>query len=169
MKMQFFTIPIRDPQSAADELNRFLASHRVVHTERQFVADGANSLWSICVSYLDGEERAPTGEKRPKKVDYRELLPEADFALFAKLRTLRKQIADHEGVPVYALFTNEQLAEIVRRRVSSLAGLAGIDGVGSARVDKYGAAFLRMLQEHLPTLSPPEPPRAEDETHSHLT
>jgi hypothetical protein len=45
MKMQFFTIPIRDPQRATDELNAFLSRHRVVHTERQFVADGANSVW----------------------------------------------------------------------------------------------------------------------------
>src|SRR5262245_55187018 len=165
MKMQFFTIPIRDPQHAAEELNRFLISHRVVHTERQFVADGANSLWSICVSYLDGEERPSAGDKRPKKVDYRELLPEADFALFAKLRTLRKQLADQEGVPAYALFTNEQLAEIVRRRVSSLAGLADIDGVGSARVDKYGAVFLRILKEQLLPGSSTGPKGATDEAH----
>ena len=31
--------------------------------------------------------------------------------MFARLRALRKERADGEGVPAYALFTNEQLAE----------------------------------------------------------
>jgi superfamily II DNA helicase RecQ len=57
------------------------------------------------------------------------------------LRTLRKTLADQEGVPAYALFTKEQLADMVRRPVLSLEGLAGIDGVGQARVEKYGDAF----------------------------
>jgi superfamily II DNA helicase RecQ len=151
MKMQFFTIPIRDPEPTTDDMNAFLASHRVVHTERQFVADGANSVWSICVSYVEGEGR-PAADKRNKKVDYREVLSEAEFSLFAKLRTLRKELAEHEGVPVYALFTNEQLADMVRQRVDALPGLASIDGVGKARVDKYGAAFVRLLEEHIPAL-----------------
>lgn len=152
MKMQFFLIPIRDPHDATDELNAFLSSHRVVHTERQFVADGANSLWSICVSYVEGDGRPGASDRRQRKVDYREVLPEADFAVFVKLRTLRKELADREGVPAYALFTNEQLAEMVQKRVVSLAGLSEIGGVGNARVEKYGAAFLLVLQESVPLL-----------------
>ena len=101
MKMHVFTIPIRDPQPANDELNTFLGRHRVVHIERQFVADGANSLWSICVSYVEGDER-PAINKRQKKIDYREVLPETEFAVFAKLRALRKELADQEGVPIYS-------------------------------------------------------------------
>ncbi len=54
MKMQFFSIPVLDPESASHALNAFLADHRVVQVERQFVANGANSLWSVCVSYVAG-------------------------------------------------------------------------------------------------------------------
>ena len=147
MNMQFFTIPMADPHAAAETLNAFLAAHRVVHVDRHFVAEGANSLWSICVSYIEGESRPPSAERRQqKKIDYREVLSEAEFATFAKLRALRKTLADQEGVPAYALFTNEQLADMVRRPVLSLAGLASIDGVGQARVEKYGSAFLQLLQ-----------------------
>ena len=56
-------------------------------------------------------------------------------------------------MPAYALCTNEQLAEMVRRPVQSLDSLAGIDGVGQARVEKYGGAFLRILKESLPALT----------------
>ncbi len=96
MHMRFFTIPLRDAQSTTEELNAFLATHRIVHTERQFVADGANSLWSICVSYVesgDGRQASPQ-DKRPKKVDYRDMLSEPEFAVFAKLRALRKELAE---------------------------------------------------------------------------
>jgi|GEM_PF-122461 len=153
MKMQFFTIAIADAQAATDALNAFLVAHRVVHVERHFVADGANSAWSVCVSYTEGESR-PAADRRPqKKVDYRDALSEPQFAVFAKLRTLRKTLADQEGVPAYALFTNEQLAEMVRRPVRSLDHLAGIDGVGQARVEKYGEAFLGILNASLPALT----------------
>lgn len=57
MKMQFFSIPVLDSASASDALNAFLTTHRVVQVERQFVVDGANSLWSVCVSYIDSESR----------------------------------------------------------------------------------------------------------------
>jgi len=145
MKMQFFTIPTFDPQAATDALNAFLAAHRVVHVERHFVAEGANSVWSICVSYMEGDGRPAADRRQQKKVDYRDTLSETQCAVFAKLRTLRKTLADQEGVPAYALFTNEQLADMVRRRVQSLAGFTDIDGVGQARVEKYGEAFLRLL------------------------
>ena len=50
MKLRFFTIPVHDPQAVTDEMNAFLAGHRVVTVERQFVANGTNNLWSVCVS-----------------------------------------------------------------------------------------------------------------------
>ncbi len=75
------------------------------------------------------------------------MLNEQDFALFAKLRDLRKTLAEQEGVPAYALFTNEQLARMVQQRVTSKAALAEIEGVGASRLEKYGDAFLQLLLE----------------------
>jgi superfamily II DNA helicase RecQ len=132
---------------------------RFVPPHRQFVSDGGNSAWSICVTYLEGGDRA-TAEKRGI-TDYREVLPEAQFRVFAKLRALRKELADRDGVPAYALFTNEQLAEMVRGSVTSLAALRKINGVGQARAEKYGAAFLAMLKESYVT-PPSTAPGAED-------
>ena len=82
-----------------------------------------------------------------------EVLPAAEFAVFAKLRALRKELSEPEGLPAFALFTNEQLADMVRHRVSSHEDLKGINGVGQARVEKYGDAFLRILKEQMPSLS----------------
>lgn len=170
MKMQFFTIPVADPEEATAALNTFLAAHRVAHVERHFIPEGANSAWSICVSYMEGEGRPPAEKRQQaaqRKIDYREVLSEPQFAVFARLRTLRKTLADQEGVPPYALFTNEQLAEMVRGPVQSLEALARLNGVGQARIEKYGAAFVDLLKEALPTLSNGAAPGAKDATRRH--
>ena len=74
------------------------------------------------------------------------MLPPDQFTVFVKLRDLRKQLAQAEAVPVYTIFTNDQVAEMVRRRVHTRADLEGIAGVGDARVGKYGLQFLAALQ-----------------------
>lgn len=80
------------------------------------------------------------------KVDYREVLSPEDFAVYAKLREARKQIAQQEAVPIYTVFTNEQLAQMVQGRATSRAELEKIMGVGDARLEKYGARMLETLK-----------------------
>lgn len=148
MRFRFFSVPVHDPDPAADELNRFLAGHRILAVEKHFVADGANSAWAICVGFDDPGAALPrAAQARRGKVDFKDVLSEAEFAVFARLRALRKERAEAEGVPAYALFTNEQLAEMVQRRVTSAGALRDIPGVGEARAEKYGPGFLRILQE----------------------
>ncbi|MCI5222135.1 MAG: hypothetical protein D3924_05560 [Candidatus Electrothrix sp. AR4] len=142
MKLHFFTVSALDPAESADELNRFCAGRQVLDLERQFVAAGSNSFWSICVCY---QEIKNISKNSKGKVDYREVLNEKDFALFVTLRSLRKEQAEKESVPPYALFTNEQLAEMIRGKVSTLQGLSEIKGVGAAKMEKYGRLFLDAL------------------------
>ncbi|MBN2683878.1 MAG: HRDC domain-containing protein [Pontiellaceae bacterium] len=54
---------------------------------------------------------------------------------------------DEEGVPVYTIFTNAQLAEIVKKGVDSLSGLEQVEGVGKSRVEKCGEALLGVLRD----------------------
>jgi superfamily II DNA helicase RecQ len=81
-----------------------------------------------------------------RKLDYREVLSEADFEVFARLRLLRKQVAERDGVPPYAVFSNEQLADLVRQRATTSSAMARIEGIGAARVERYAAVFLPVLQ-----------------------
>ncbi len=152
MKMKFFAVPAHAPEGAEEELNRFLAGHRVLEIDRQVVQD---SYWSICVTYLPGDGKAVPAKRG--KIDYREVLPAAEFSVFARLRSLRKKMADEEGSPAYALFTNEQLAVMVRRRVTTAEELGQISGVGPSRVEKYGVAFLEILNDAIPALLSPPP------------
>ena len=54
-------------------------------------------------------------------------------------------IRKREGVPVYTVLTNEQLAQMVQKQVKSKAGLKEIEGVGDARVEKYGETLVQLL------------------------
>ncbi len=90
---------------------------------------------------------------RKSRIDYREVLNDKDFALFAKLRDLRKTLAEQESVPAYAVFNNGQLAAMVQKRVTSKAALAAIEGVSAARIEKYGEAFLKLSLEKIPDVA----------------
>ncbi|MCB1776807.1 MAG: HRDC domain-containing protein [Candidatus Competibacteraceae bacterium] len=152
MKYRFFAIPVHASDAAQEELNRFCAKQRLVSVDKQFVQNAEQSYWAFCIGYLDGQEGSKAATKG--KIDYREVLNEQDFALFSRLRTLRKELADGEGIPIYAVFTNEQLAALVQRRVQSAAALREIAGVGESRIEKYGDAFLRLLREVFVTVGP---------------
>ena len=54
------------------------------------------------------------------KIDYRAVLDERTFALFSHLREIRKALAEKEHLTPYAVFTNEQLAEVAKVRCSSV-------------------------------------------------
>lgn len=143
MPFSFFSIPAAAAPEAAAGLNAFLRSHRVLRVTQQWHEQAG--AWAFSVEYLDGPAAAslPGGDK----VDYKEALPPEQFAVFARLRTLRKKISDREGTPVFAVFSNAQLAEIAQRGCQTLADLRGIAGVGDSRVAKYGAEVLAVLQQ----------------------
>ncbi len=146
MQLKMFVVPVKNTSAAELEMNAFLRGHRVLSVKKELVADGENSFWTFCVEYLEGGPvvvAVPGG--RSPKVDYKELLKPEEFEVFLRLREWRKQVAEKEGVPVYVVFSNEQLAAMVRQRVASKAALKEIEGLGDARVEKYGAAVLEHL------------------------
>ncbi|MBF8271341.1 MAG: ATP-dependent DNA helicase RecQ [Magnetococcales bacterium] len=149
MQIRFFTVPVHGGDAAAGLLNQFLSGHRVLSMDRSFVQDGPNSAWSFCVHFEASAGSPITMPGKRPKVDYKEVLNDQDFAVFARLRDLRKERSESEGVPAYALFTNEQLAEMVQRRVTTPSALLEISGIGDARVEKYGEDFLKLLRELL--------------------
>jgi ATP-dependent DNA helicase RecQ len=51
-------------------------------------------------------------------------------------------------VPPYVIFHDATLREMAARRPTSLDAMAGISGVGAAKLEKYGAAFVEVVQTH---------------------
>jgi len=144
MYYRFFTVRVFNPQADTEALNTFLAAHPILSVERAFVADGENSFWSLCVGVAD----PPAAGERPRKrasVDYRETLSPEVFAVFARLRTLRNRLAEAQGTPPYAIFTNEQLAAMAQLPSPSRQALGAIEGIGDKRLEMYADAFLAEL------------------------
>lgn len=146
MKIDFFCITVREGEQETERLNQLLNSFRVLSVDREFVADGVNSFWSICVQYQSPNQR-PQAMGRKSSVDYREVLSPEDFLIYARLRELRKSIASEEAIPPYSVFTNEHLAQMVLRRVTALSAMKEIEGIGESRVSKYGEKFKAELDK----------------------
>jgi ATP-dependent DNA helicase RecQ len=72
-------------------------------------------------------------------------LPTAAAGVFERLRSWRAAAAKEQGVPAYVIFHDATLREIAVREPASLAELAGISGVGQAKLAKYGEQLIELL------------------------
>ncbi len=148
MQFKYFIIPAGSPEEATEDLNRFLRSHRILSVQHEFVADTTSPRWCVAVEYLDNQGAAQNKRgRKSKRIDYKQVLSQEDFALFAKLRDWRKVTAEQEGVPVYTIFTNEQLAKMATDRITTKSILSDLDGVGEGRVGKYGNSIVNIIKE----------------------
>jgi ATP-dependent DNA helicase RecQ len=73
-----------------------------------------------------------------------DLSPEQE-AVFEQLRAWRGATAKEQGVPAYVVFHDATLRAIAVAAPSSLAELAGINGVGESKLGKYGESILELL------------------------
>ena len=62
--------------------------------------------------------------------------------LFQRLRGLRKELADRQGVPAYIVFSDKVLREMAGRRPRTAGQLLDVSGVGPAKLERYGQSFL---------------------------
>ncbi len=111
---------------------------------------GGLMLGPAARAILKGEEEVslvlpPKRERRRRERDERA----RDFPhnpLFEALRACRREIARERGLPPYVVFHDSTLREMAALRPTSIAALAGVTGVGQAKREAYGEAFLAVLQ-----------------------
>ncbi|CAG5071880.1 ATP-dependent DNA helicase RecQ [Dyadobacter sp. CECT 9623] len=82
------------------------------------------------------EELAP--REKPKKEVVRD-------ALFDRLRTLRKQLADALGVPPYVVFSDATISEMAQKKPVSEMQMKSISGVGAEKFRRYGETFINEI------------------------
>ena len=111
MPFEFIQIPANGQGNAKEELNKLLRGGRIASVRKEFVANGEDSFWAFCIEFLDGSlgvmDKGRSATSGPK-IDYKELLNEADFTVFARLRDLRKVISEKEAIPAYSIFSVQQ-------------------------------------------------------------
>ena len=77
-------------------------------------------------------------------------LPDAAAPVFEQLRAWRAAAAKEQGVPAYVIFHDAALRQIAAEVPSTLAGLAMVNGVGEAKLAKYGQQILDTLAASIP-------------------
>ena len=87
-------------------------------------------------------------EARGSSTDATGGLSAPDQALFDALRKRRSDLARAQGVPAYVVFPDRSLLDMARRKPTTAAEMAGIHGVGEAKLTRYGEAFLEVIRGH---------------------
>ena len=72
----------------------------------------------------------------------------ADAPLLAALKALRLEIARGQGQPAYVVFADRSLLEMAAHKPASPREMRAIHGVGEAKLERYGAAFLDVIRDH---------------------
>lgn len=72
-----------------------------------------------------------------------------DRALFAKLKHLRKSIAEQDDVPPFVVFSDASLADMAENFPQSPQTFLQISGVGATKLERYGERFMAVISKHL--------------------
>jgi superfamily II DNA helicase RecQ len=161
MPIKLFQCPLpADPELT--ELNAYLNSHRVATVAQHVVQTAGGAMLVFVVE--SPKTAAVSGRPGEQRIDYRERLSPDDFALYAQLRAVRKELSDADGVPAYSLLSNAELARIVERRPTTEGEMEAIKGIGKAKVAKLGPRFLPIIAAAPLRSSTPVSPLSSEET-----
>ncbi|MBD1580723.1 DNA helicase RecQ [Pseudoalteromonas sp. S16_S37] len=119
----------------------------------QDITQGASlRLTEAARAVLKGEYALQLAEPRLQaKHVYQDKLAQFNYdkKLFAKLRSLRKELADEDDVPPYVVFNDKTLAEMAQLMPTNDSEFLKISGVGFTKLSKYGAPFMQLIRNYL--------------------
>jgi ATP-dependent DNA helicase RecQ len=72
-----------------------------------------------------------------------------DRKLFARLKVLRKAIAERDDVPPFVVFSDATLIEMAQACPTNSVEFLAISGVGQTKLGRYGADFLDLISDYL--------------------
>ncbi len=110
-------------------------SHQVLREGRSVSLVQFVPLEQRKMQEIEAEEKAATKTKREIVRD----------ALFERLRTLRKQIADSLGMPPFVVFSDAALSDMAQKRPINHAQFLQVSGVGEQKDRQFGEAFINEI------------------------
>jgi ATP-dependent DNA helicase RecQ len=108
-------------------------------------AYGGLSFGPAARPILKGEQQLAIAVPPPRKRRTRRGNHGPADPLFEALREARRKLAVDSGVPPYVVFHDSTLREIAERKPRDLNELAQVQGVGAAKLERYGQAMLEVL------------------------
>ena len=100
------------------------------------------------------ELRKDTIIKEVRKTKVKSLVAEEDETLFSALKSKRRFLAEALSAPAYVVFADAVLMEMARLRPSSLDEFSRLSGVGAVKLERYGKAFLEVINNDFQELHP---------------
>jgi superfamily II DNA helicase RecQ len=150
MQVRIFTLRFNPVTESFDDsvVAGFLADKDVLSIRDHFFVKDDTPYLTLVVRYRAAALPASADAAKPEQKrdeSWREALTETDWPLFNTLRNWRSERAKREGVPPYVICNNRHLAEIVKARPQTLAALGQIEGIGEAKLKKYGKEMLALI------------------------
>ena len=119
---------------------------------------GSLKLNERCRPLLKGEERIQLRQDRYEHASTkvgrtvekgRVIVAEEDRPLWEALRSLRKDMAEMQGVPAYVIFNDKTLFEMLQHKPIDLTEMSHISGVGEYKLEQYGREFVDLIRSQL--------------------
>ncbi len=88
------------------------------------------------------EARKALGKTKAKPSD-----ADKDDPIFIELRSWRHAQSKAHDVPAYVVLNDATLVAIAKKKPATRGQLAGISGIGPTKLDKYGDAILKIVQD----------------------
>ena len=102
--------------------------------------------WDLLEELPSAASNRPAPRTKKRIAVLSDEIPDAAGALFARLKVLRKRLADEKGLPAYIVFSDAVLLEMAALRPSTEDEFLKISGVGPKKLARYGAIFLAELR-----------------------
>ena len=109
------------------------------------VLKGESDVWLRRDAEVISTRKVSKAERGARAKDaYAEVV---DDPLWLAMKAKRMELAREQGVPPYVIFHDSTLLEILNRKPESLTEMSQIAGVGQAKLERYGDAFLEVLED----------------------
>ncbi len=122
------------------------------YLQQDIAAQSNLCLTQAAGGVLKGQEPLMLAAPRLQKASYWQRNKQGkvyDRALFAKLRSLRKEIAALEDIAPFIVFNDATLAELARVQPVTSAQMLNISGIGDTKLARYGEPFLSLIKQHI--------------------
>jgi superfamily II DNA helicase RecQ len=125
---KIITIPFNRSQKGFNEevLSKFILNNQVKFHRAEFFQDGEDAHWTVFLEYDPLVEKASERE-----IDG---LDEPQRMLLERLKAWRKEKGEKDGVPVYIVCTNRELADIAVQAPRTLEALKAVKGFGKGKM-----------------------------------
>lgn len=82
------------------------------------------------------------------------LVSDEDAPLLSALKAKRRALAEAAKVPAYVVFNDRTLIEMAETRPATLDQMARVSGVGAKKLERYGDAFLQIINGEAQAMHP---------------